>query len=469
MSTSSPVPLSLLPAGGPGPAEGSPGTPYKQYVYAYPHQKAYRPLESGPRLSELWSGERLDALSLYVHVPFCEMRCGFCNLFTRTGAPEEITTAFLGALERQARATREALEAQDREIRFTLAAFGGGTPTYLTAAELTRLCDICENVMGADLRAVPWSVETSPATATADRLAVLAERGATRLSIGVQTFLEDEAKAAVRPQKRAEVDAALTRLKAAAFPILNIDLIYGIQGQTEISFRKSLDAALSWEPEEIYLYPLYVRPLTGLADRHRESAESWDAQRLRLYRFGRDTLLAAGYEQTSMRVFRRLGTAAVEAADAGGISEYNQQAGMVGLGVGARSFTTDLHYTTDYAVAVPEVRRIIDDYIATPAEDFRRARWAFRMDDDERRRMYLLQTLLESGGTSVRHYRDRFGAAPREHFPAQFAELSARGWTAEDGAGTLRLTREGMAWADAIGPLFFSARVNEAMDAYQDR
>ncbi|MFF0416192.1 STM4012 family radical SAM protein [Kitasatospora sp. NPDC004745] len=448
------------------PAEAL-GTPYRQYVYAYPHQKSYRALADGPALADIWAGERLDALSLYVHVPFCEMRCGFCNLFTRTGAPEQITTAWLDTLERQARATREALEAQGRDIRFTLAAFGGGTPTYLTAAELTRLADLCENVMGADLRAVPWSVETSPATATPDRIAVLAERGATRVSIGVQTFLEEEARAAVRPQKRSEVDAALTRLKAAAFPILNIDLIYGIQGQTEETFRTSLDAALSWEPEEVYLYPLYVRPLTGLDGRHEDTGESWDEQRLRLYRFGRDHLLAAGYRQTSMRVFQRAGTAAVDQADDAGISEYNQQAGMVGLGVGARSFTTGLHYTTDYAVAVPEVRRIIDDYIATPTEDFRRAQWAFTMDDDERRRMYLLQTLLESGGTVVEQYRGRFGDTPAAHFPAQFATLAERGWLT--GGDTLRLTPEGMAWSDAVGPLFFSPRVDAAMAAYRDR
>ncbi|AUY48193.1 STM4012 family radical SAM protein [Streptomyces sp. CB01881] len=469
MSGSTPVRITPRPAADhPGPPEEL-ATPYRQYVYAYPHQKSYRRLTSGPLLTELWAAERLDALSLYVHVPFCEMRCGFCNLFTRTGAPEEVTGRFLDTLERQARVTREALEAQGRQIRFTLAAFGGGTPTYLTATELTRLADICEDVMGADLKAVPWSVETSPATATDDRIAVLAERGATRVSIGVQTFLEEEARAAVRPQKRAEVDAALTRLKAAAFPILNIDLIYGIQGQTERSFRVSIDAALAREPEEIYLYPLYVRPLTGLEGRHAETGDGWDEQRLRLYRSGRDHLLAAGYEQTSMRVFRRRGTAAVDLADDAGISEYNQQAGMVGLGIGARSFTTDLHYTTDYAVAVPEVRRIIDDYIATPTDDFRRAQWAFRMDDGERRRMYLLQTLLESTGTSEAQYRRRFGAPPREHFPSQFAALRERDWIREHPSGTLRLTPEGMAWADAIGPLFFSARVNDAMAAYQDR
>lgn len=460
MATS--LPLQISPS-----VPEEPTTPYKQYVYAYPHQKAYRLGQDRPLLSDLWAGERLDALSLYVHVPFCEMRCGFCNLFTRTGAPQDVTRGFLDTLERQAGATRAALDANGTP-RFTLAAFGGGTPTYLTADELVRLCDICENVMGADLKAVPWSVETSPATATADRIAVLAERGATRLSIGVQSFIDEEARAAVRPQKRTEVEAALARLKEAAFPILNIDLIYGIDGQTEQSFRVSLDAALSWEPEEIYLYPLYVRPLTGLMARHDKSGELWDEQRLRLYRYGRDHLLAAGYRQTSMRVFSRIGTAAVDGADDSNINEYNQQAGMVGLGVGARSFTTDLHYTTDYAVAVPEVRRIIDDYIATPTEQFHRAQWSFRMDDDERRRMFVLGMLLESDGLRVERYRAQFGTVPQDDFGPQLALLAERGWLDDDG-GVLGLTPEGTAWADAIGPLFFSARVNEAMASYRDR
>ncbi|MFJ3538525.1 STM4012 family radical SAM protein [Streptomyces sp. NPDC090109] len=444
-------------------------SPYQQYVYAYPHQKAYRLLDDGPLLSDLWAGERLDALSFYAHIPFCEMRCGFCNLFTRTGAPEEVTQAFLDTLERQARVTREALDAQGRPLRFTLAAFGGGTPTYLTADELVRLCDISEDVMGVDLRAVSWSVETSPATATADRLAVLAERGATRLSIGVQSFLDEEARAAVRPQKREEAEAALARLRDARFPVLNIDLIYGIDGQTERTFRVSLDAALAWEPEEIYLYPLYVRPLTGLSTRHAATPDAWDDQRLRLYRFGRDHLLSAGYEQTSMRVFRRIGTAAAaEDTDGSSISEYNQQAGMVGLGVGARSFTTDLHYTTDYAVAVPEVRRIIDDYIATPSDRFRRAQWAFRMDGDERRRMYVLQHLLESSGLDTARYERRFGSRFEDDFAPQLDVLLGRRWL-RDGGGVLRLTPEGMARADGIGPMFFSATVRENMSAYRDR
>ena len=114
--------------------------PYQGYVYAYPHKTAYRPLAPQPTLTEVWAEEDKRALFLYLHVPFCEVRCGFCNLFTRTGATEELTTAYLDALSRQADAVQNALG----DARFAMAAVGGGTPTYFTPAELDRLCDIAE-------------------------------------------------------------------------------------------------------------------------------------------------------------------------------------------------------------------------------------------------------------------------------------------------------------------------------------
>ncbi|MGX4732369.1 STM4012 family radical SAM protein [Kitasatospora griseola] len=434
----------------------TPESPYQSYVYAYPHKTAYRPLPDRPSLAELWRGEKQDALSLYLHIPFCEVRCGFCNLFTRIGSPEGLTTAYLDALERQAGQVRDALSGT---AGFALAAFGGGTPTYLTAAELERLCDIAEHRMGADLRSIPLSVEASPDTATADRLQVLAERGTTRLSLGVQSFLDEEARSAVRPQKRAAVEAALGRVRDAGFPVLNIDLIYGIDGQTPASWIKSLDAALGWQPEELYLYPLYVRPLTGLG-RHADHAASpeWDAQRLALYRAGRDHLLAHGYEQVSMRMFRRAGAASASAG------EYACQTdGMVGLGCGARSYTSKLHYSFDYAVDAREVRRIIDDYVAAP--DFSRAELGWEMTDEETRRRHLVQSLLQGEGVDLTAYRGRFGSTPGQDFPSELAGFAANGWLAEDG-DRLLLTPEGLAWSDAIGPQLFSAGVRERMAGY---
>ncbi|MEU0126797.1 MULTISPECIES: STM4012 family radical SAM protein [unclassified Streptomyces] len=448
-------------------------SPYLSYVYAYPHKTAYRPLDTHPAgrppLAELWAAERKDALSLYVHIPFCEVRCGFCNLFTRIGAPDELTTRYLDALDRQAVAVRDAL-GDDAPVRFAAAAFGGGTPTYLDAGELERLCDIAEKRMGADLRSVPLSVETSPSTATADRLAVLADRGTTRISIGVQSFVDTEARAAVRPQRRSDVEAALGRIRDARVPVLNIDLIYGIDGQTEASWRTSLDAALTWRPEELYLYPLYVRPLTGLGRLGPGSAGSaarsgpdtaWDEQRLRLYRAGRDHLLSHGYEQVSMRMFRRADT-----TPAGPEDYACQTDGMIGLGCGARSYTSSLHYSFDYAVEMREIRGIIDGFTGT--RDFSRAEVGRYVDAGEARRRHLLQSLLQAEGMETAGYRERFGTDPCDTFSTELERFAARGWLDEAaGPGRLRLSPEGLAHSDALGPELFSPGVRAAMAAYE--
>ncbi|KXK60707.1 coproporphyrinogen III oxidase [Micromonospora rosaria] len=429
------------------------GSPYQQYLYAYPHKTSYRPLRPRPPLAEVWRTEPRDTLFLYLHVPFCEMRCGFCNLFTRTGAPAAQVTAYLRQLRRQAERVADALGG---DAGYARAALGGGTPTYLTADELADLFDIATTTMGARLPGVPLSVETSPATATPDRLAVLAAHGTTRVSIGVQSFLDAEARAAGRPQRRTEVEAALGAIRDAAVPVLNIDLIYGIDGQTADTWAESLAAALAWRPEELYLYPLYVRPLTGLG-RRAHSRDDWDGQRLALYRQAVEVLGAAGYRQESMRQFRR-----ADVPTPAGPDYCCQDDGMVGLGCGARSYTTGLHYSFDYAVSVTQVRAVLDDYLARPADDFRHAEFGYRLDGVEQRRRWLLQSLLRAEGVDAAAYRARFGAPPTTDFP-ELARLVARGWADESG---LRLTPAGLARSDAVGPWLTSARVRDAMRGY---
>lgn len=441
-------------------------SPYQGYLYAYPHKSAYRPLDPAPALRDVWAGERLDALFGYVHLPFCEMRCGFCNLFTRAGPPPEQVQDYVKQVRVQAVRTRRALHraAGGGPVSFARAALGGGTPTYLDAGQLATVFDLLEEELGivTGPGAVPLSVETSPATATPDRLAVLVERGTTRISLGVQSFLDDEARAAGRSQRRADVERALATIRTAGTPVLNLDLIYGIPGQTAGSWARSLDAALAWAPEELYLYPLYVRPLTGLRHRVDGADPAWDAQRLALYRQGRDTLIAHGYRQESMRLFRRVNVPAGE-----GPQYCCQDDGMVGLGCGARSYTSRLHYSFDYAVGVGAVRGILADYLRSPAEDFDHAPVGYRLDGAEQRRRWLLKSLLRADGVRVTTYRQRFGAEPAEDFP-QLLDLVAAGY-AVSGAGVLRLTAAGLERSDAIGPWLVSDQVRSAMRAYRLR
>jgi len=153
-------------------------TPYAAYSYSYPHKTAYRPIAPALPLREVWQHEAKDSLFLYVHLPFCEMRCGFCNLFTTANPNEDVVDAYLNQLQRQSICVKRSIGT----ARYTRSAIGGGTPTYLSAGQLARLFDLLEHSFDVVAHQVPMSVETSPRTAEDDRLRVLKERGVTARS-----------------------------------------------------------------------------------------------------------------------------------------------------------------------------------------------------------------------------------------------------------------------------------------------
>ncbi len=430
------------------------GSRFQSYVYAYPHKTAYRPIEPALPLGPLWAAERRDALFLYFHIPFCEQRCGFCNLFTQPVPHDDRVEAYLGALERQVGVVRRAL---DEGGAFTIAraAIGGGTPTLLDARQLERLFAMCRTMGYAP--GTPLSVETSPETALPDRLAVLVGNGADRISIGVQSFVDAEVKAVNRPQQVADVHRALRAIRDAGPAILNLDLMYGLPGQTAASWQGSLASALEYRPEELYLYPLYVRPLTTLG---KKQVEAVDRHRVELYEAARETLRGAGYRQVSLRMFRR-----ANAPSASGPVYCCQADGMIGLGCGARSYTRGVHYSSEWAVGARGVRGIIDRYIARTDDEFAVAAYGFVLDAAEQRRRWLILSLLSDEGLDLAGYRARFGGDPVADIPA-LAELAPRGLAVHE-ADTLRLTAEGLARADAIGPWLFSEPVQRLMADYE--
>jgi oxygen-independent coproporphyrinogen III oxidase len=434
------------------------GSPYRAYTYAYPHKTAYRQLERDVSLSQVWAGENRSSLFLYVHIPFCEMRCGFCNLFTTTNPDASLEQGYLKALERQARAVKNQLNAAGGNAVFSRMALGGGTPTYLNEVELYRLFEMLERMFGKHLKRIPISVETSPATATSPRLQALRKNGVDRVSIGVQSFLEDEVHAVGRAQNTDEVHRTLERIRGTGFPTLNIDLIYGMPNQTAQTWLESLRAALFYEAEELFLYPLYVRPLTGLD----KLGRSWDDHRLALYRTGRDFLLENGYEQHSMRVFRRRDATT---RDADGIQFDAQHDGLIGLGCGARSYTRALHYSSEYAVAQSNVRQIIAQYNTRDEDSFAVASHGFWLNPDEQRRRFVLQSIFNTAGVSRNAYRKRFTSDVLEDF-ALLTALEEHGLL-EANEDVVRLSSLGLERSDAIGPALYSSAVNALSEEYQ--
>lgn len=418
---------------------------FHAYAYAYPHKTAWRPLDPPVSLAEAWADEDKSALFLYVHVPFCEQRCGFCNLFTQVQPRADVVETWLTTLTRQAQITADALGPH----RYAQLAIGGGTPTFLDAGQLARLLELLTRLGAAG---VPGTVEASPDTLSDDKLRLLHTFGVERLSLGVQSALERETGAV---QRRQDADTALDAIRrsAALIPVVNADLIYGLPGQTPATLTASIDAVIGAGANELYLYPLYVRPMTGLG---RADPPPTD-DRVTLYAAGRDHLLAAGWEQVTMRCFRR--------PRAAWNTRYRcQEDGMVGLGPGARSYTRALHWSSPYANSQSAIRARVADWNAQADADLATVRHGVRLDADEQRRRWVMLGLLEAG-LDARAYAERFGSDPTTDLP-ELAEVAALHLGAWDD-GVLRLNADGRAASDVIGQWLQSARVASLRADYQ--
>jgi oxygen-independent coproporphyrinogen-3 oxidase len=418
------------------------------YAYAYPHKTAYRPLDPPIPLEQVWQDEDRQHLFLYVHLPFCEMRCGFCNLFTTAQPAADLVTRTLDALHRQSVIVADAVQPED----IAQAAFGGGTPSFLGEAEIERVFVQLAQTWPVRWREIPVSFEVSPGTITRDKLALLKSLGVDRISLGVQSFVPEDLLSLKRPQPAGQLEDACQLIKMAGFPVFNMDLIYGNEGQTARRWQRSLDCALEWQPEELYLYPLYVRKLTNLERIGKRPGD----QRRDLYRQARDYLLESGYRQVSMRLFRR--------HDVCRATDYGcQDDDRIGLGSGARSYTRSLHYSTEYAVGQAGVRRIIEAFNARDSACHGWADHGVHLDLHEQQRRYVIKSLLRADGVCHTGYGERFGSSALEDLP-QLRELLESG-LATDSTDALRLTAEGLSWSDTIGPWLYSDAMASRMNA----
>ncbi|WP_418039066.1 STM4012 family radical SAM protein [Paenibacillus xylanilyticus] len=431
--------------------------PYRSYLYSYPHKTAYRELDPPLPLGPLWERENTDTYFLYMHIPFCAARCGFCNLFTLPDRRDDTHERYVDALERQAKQWAP-LTSRRPYSRF---AIGGGTPTLLNEVQLNRLFDIAENVMGLDPAHASISIETSPDTVTEGKLALLKERSVDRVSMGIQSFIEAEAAAIYRPQKPQEVERALEKLARYDFPLLNLDLIYGLPGQTVESWLYSLERVLSYEPGEIFIYPLYTRENTIVKpeDIQRQGPDI----RMELYTAARETLKSRGYVQYSMRRFAKESSSHASKE----LLPYScQEEGMVGLGCGARSYTSEVHYASKYGVSYKATQSIIADYVVTERYDV--ADYGIVLSREEQKRRFILKALLHREGLTLDDYLQRFGSEVMTDY-AWLSELLTEGMAVieqENEHQVLRLTEEGLGYSDAIGDWLISAEIREQMEGF---
>jgi oxygen-independent coproporphyrinogen-3 oxidase len=189
------------------------------------------------------------ARHLYVHLPFCAHRCGYCDFVTVVGRSGQ-HRAYVDALLRELDLERGLLH-DDLETIF----LGGGTPTFTALPELVRLV---EALPGAG----EVTVEANPESVTPELARALRSAGVTRVSLGAQTFRPELLRVLERVAGPDDVRRAVHHLRDARFDNISLDLIYGIPGQTTSDLEADLGDALALEPEHLSCYELEAKPGT---------------------------------------------------------------------------------------------------------------------------------------------------------------------------------------------------------------
>jgi oxygen-independent coproporphyrinogen-3 oxidase len=186
---------------------------------------------------------------LYVHIPFCQSKCSYCDFYSITDA--NLISAYLAALDQEARLYRDQFPAFDSLF------LGGGTPSWLGEAQIAALvASLRRHFAFASDSEI--TIETNPDDISVEKLRLFRDLGINRLSLGVQSFDEAELRFLGRRHTARQTAAAIDLIRAAGFTNLGLDLMYGLPGQSLEAWLQTLEQALSCAPEHLSCYQLTI-------------------------------------------------------------------------------------------------------------------------------------------------------------------------------------------------------------------
>ena len=427
--------------------------PYVQYMYSYPHKTAYRSLPSLP-LKDYFVRLAGSGHGLYLHVPFCQTKCGYCNLFSVTGQSAEVMDKYLLAVERQ---VCQYVSLLPDSCSFSSLTIGGGTPLLFRESQIDRVFEMLKK-MPHFQGIKEMVIETAPNQTSREKLRRLKQAGVTRVSMGIQSFSDAELKTLVRQHSAKKARKALELLMEEGFPCVNIDFIYGIPGQTKDSLLCSLKEALKFSPDEIFLYPLYVKHGAGLEKQIQCGLVLEPQKAYEQYREASAFLRSSGFRQDSMRRFVRVKD------EEGNLREFSDCGfgTSLALGCGGRSYLGNLHFCTPYAITPRDSLFQLQQFIA--AEDYTKVNHGILLSEDEIKRRYLIRHLLIYPWLNEEEYHRRFQSRADVDFPF-LGEWIDKGWLVRD--SFLALSEMGLGLSDYLGPQMISRQIRQRMDAWE--
>ena len=371
-----------------------------------------------------------DGIGLYVHIPFCTAKCGYCD-FNSYANHEHLIPTYAETLVAEAQLWREALRGRSVETVF----FGGGTPSLNPVDEMSRILaglrECFDIASDAEV-----SLEANPGSLGEEYLRGLRYLGFNRLSIGVQSFDDTELVALDRIHTADDARAAFRAARNAGFDNVNIDLIYGLPEQPLSSWRRTLDEALALSPEHLSLYALTVEEGTPLARdvaRGRVRPTDPDAQADQ-YEYTQDRLAAARYEHYEISNWARKGRRCAHNLI------YWQHREYLGLGAGAHSFLDGKRFST---VLLPNrYAELVDASAAAGDGRMQHVITGETLTAETAASDAMILGLRLVEGVALDDFRARFGRTIDGAFEPVLREFEANG-IVERSATHVRLTRRG--------------------------
>ena len=419
-----------------------PGPRYTSYPTAVEFHAGFTPEAYRERLATA-AGTPDRPLSLYVHLPFCEQRCTFCGCMVVITRKREVAARYLEYVERELALVAEALAGRRRVVQYH---WGGGTPTYLTSAQLTALHRAVERHFDIDATGES-AIEVDPRVTSLEQLRVLRQLGFNRISMGVQDFTP-AVQAAVNRVQSVELTAGLLDdARRLGFGSINVDLIYGLPLQTRESFAATVDTVVAMRPDRVAVYSFALVPWIRA---HQKSlpmaALPGPDLKVELFAEAMQRFLAAGYRQIGMDHFALPDDELARASAAGRLHRnfmgYTTRPAPDQIGVGVSAIG-------DVGGAFAQnVKQLAGYYAALDAGQFPIER-GYALDEDDRLRRFVITELMCNFRVRQEELRDRFGVALPLYFAREVEEL-ARGPVAD---GFARITPDGIE-VTADGRLF---------------
>jgi len=377
-------------------------------------------------------------LGLYIHVPFCSAICNYCN-FNRGLFDADLKARYVDAVVAEIhthsalRTPHSALSAADTIY------FGGGTPSLVEPDEIARVIAACESSFDlAPDREV--TLEANPESVTEARLAAFRDAGVNRLSVGVQSFREDELRRLSRLHSVDRAHAAFGEARAAGFDNVSLDLMMWLPQQSVVEWLESVDAAIALAPEHLSLYLLEVYPNAPLKDDMARArwSQAPDDDAATMYVEAMQRLESAGLEQYEISNVARSGRRSRHNL------KYWTDGEWLGFGCGAHSTRHGSRWKN-----ISSTQEYIDQVArrGSPAIDVR------RLTPDQQLGDALFTALRLVDGIDTNAIQTRYGVDVWRRFGADLEPFLEAGCLLRDGA-RLRLTRQGMLLAHEVMTVF---------------